>query len=203
MKLINAPIMRIFHLNINEQDRTTFVNEGKHNMMKSIKNEPGTLFMLAAHDDDLGESNYVIECYQDEEHYQIHANSPQFKHYGQVAKKIITGTEMIKLKPELVKTSTTIFRVFEDQDLNATLTKIKVSKETNFDKLTNSKTEIILVGQDKKNTGEGWVLELSPSSEAELNLAADKAEILDQIKLKVDILVDQGSLSYERGIIND
>ncbi|WP_254260538.1 putative quinol monooxygenase [Lactobacillus helveticus] len=157
---------------------------------------------MLGHDDKLGESNYVIECYQDEEHYQIHANSPQFKHYGQVAKKIITGTEMINLKPELVKTSTTIFRVFEDQDINATLTKIKVRKETNFDKLTNSNTEIILAGQDKKNTGEGWVLGLSPSSIAELNLA-DKAEILDQIKLKVDILVDQGSLSYERSNNND
>ena len=156
MKLINAPIMRIFHLNINAPNRTAFVNEGKHNMMTSIKNEPGTLFMLAGHDDKLDESNYVIECYQDEEHYQIHANSPQFKHYGQVAKKTITGTEMINLKPELVKTSTTIFRVFEDQDINATLTKIKVRKETNFDKLTNSNTEIILAGQDKKNTGEGW-----------------------------------------------
>ncbi|MBW7986503.1 antibiotic biosynthesis monooxygenase [Lactobacillus helveticus] len=202
MKLINAPIMRIFHLNINAPNRTAFVNEGKHNMMTSIKNEPGTLFMLAGHDDKLGESNYVIECYQDEEHYQIHANSPQFKHYGQAAKKIITGTEMINLKPELVKTSTTIFRVFEDQDINAMLTKIKVRKETNFDKLTNSNTEIILAGQDKKNTGEGWVLGLSPSSIAELNLA-DKAEILDQIKLKVDILVDQGSLSYERSNNND
>lgn len=75
MKLINAPIMRIFHLNINAPNRTAFVNEGKHNMMTSIKNEPGTLFMLAGHDDKLGESNYVIECYQDEEHYQIHAKS--------------------------------------------------------------------------------------------------------------------------------
>lgn len=46
------------------------------------------------------------------------------------------------------------------------------------------------------------VLGLSPSSIAELNLA-DKAEILDQIKLKVDILVDQGSLSYERSNNND
>lgn len=119
-----------------------------------------------------------------------------------MAKKIITGTEMINLKPELVKTSTTIFKVFEDQDINATLTKIKVRKETNFDKLTNSNTEIILAGQDKKNTGKGWVLGLSPSSIAELNLA-DKAEILDQIKLKVDILVDQGSLSYERSNNND
>ena len=31
MKLINAPIMRIFHLNINAPNRTAFVNEGKHN----------------------------------------------------------------------------------------------------------------------------------------------------------------------------
>lgn len=202
MKLINAPIMRLFHININAQDRTDFVNEGKHNMMKSIENEPGTLFMLAAHDDDLGESNYVIECYQDEEHYQIHANSPQFKHYGQVAKKIITGTKMINLQPEVIKTIDILFRIVDKQDLIAKLTKIKINEDIDFEKLINDEDQIVLAGKDQRNFNEGWILEVSPRSEIESNIT-NKVDILDQIRLTIDILVDQGSLSYERGNIND
>lgn len=202
MKLINAPIIRIFHLIINEQDRTTFVNEGKHNMMTSIENEPGTLFMLAAHDDNLGESNYVIECYQDEEYYQIHANSPQFKHYGKVAKKVITGTKMINLQPEVIKTIDIPFRIVGKQDLIAKLTKIKINEDIDFEKLISDEDQIVPAEKDQRNFNEGWILEISPRPEIESNIT-NKVDILDQIRLTIDILVDQGSLSYERGNIND
>lgn len=202
MKLAKAPIMRIFHLSIDAKDHKTFADEGQHNMMISIKNEPGTLLMFAGHDDQLGESNYVIECYQDEEHYQVHANSPQFKHYGQIAKTIITGTKIINLEPELVKAGDTSYRVIGNQDLHAVLTKIKLNKDIDFDKLMNDKDQIILAGRDKQNANEGWILELYPSSKTKSDLT-NKVEILKQITLTVDIFVDQGSLDYERSNNND
>ncbi|RVU71165.1 MULTISPECIES: putative quinol monooxygenase [Lactobacillus] len=198
MKLTTAPIMRIFHLTINAKDHATFASEGHHNMMTSIENEAGTLLMFAGHDDDLGESNYVIECYQDADHYQVHANSPQFKHYGQVAKQIITGTEMTNLVPELVKSNDIIFRITKANQLAARLSKIKLMPEFDFKQLVNTQEQVLLAGRDEEDKNVAWVLELYPNTDAAQKYdLSKKVEVLSQIKLTVDIFVDQGSLSYE------
>lgn len=89
MKPSQTLIFRRYQLGIQPADRKRFVAEGQHNMTTSIANEPGTLTMYATHADQLGTKNVVVELYQDAAHYQVHANSPQFKRYGQLAQQVV------------------------------------------------------------------------------------------------------------------
>lgn len=102
MELTNTPIFRMYKLTISKDYREKFIEEGKHNLTTSIQNEPGTLAMYSSHEDKEGTTNYIFEIYQDIEHYQIHANSPQFKSYGEVAKQVLTGREIFELTPEFL-----------------------------------------------------------------------------------------------------
>lgn len=100
MKLDEAPIFSMYRLTISTENRKRFLDVGQDNLLTSIKNEPGTLAMYSTHlASDTG-TNFVFELYRDEVQYQIHANSPQFKRYGMVAKDILLGTEKTKLMPQ-------------------------------------------------------------------------------------------------------
>lgn len=98
MKLNQQTIFRMYQLQIQPQDCDKFVAEGTHNMLTSHQNESGTLTMFASHADDLGTDNFVFEMYQNSESYQIHANSPQFKRYGQLAQQVLIGRSIAELK---------------------------------------------------------------------------------------------------------
>ena len=74
MNLETAPILRLYKLEIDSKNREKYLQVGKDNMLTSIENEPGTVFMETGHEDEAGSINYVFECYQDMAKYNIHAN---------------------------------------------------------------------------------------------------------------------------------
>ena len=122
MKITQVPIFRMYHLIIDKSQRNTFVEAGAHNLLTSHQNEPGTLAMYATHLDESGIDNYVFELYQDEAKYQIHANSPQFKAYVQVAKKVVRAKNLQELRPQYLQTNQQDLVVSGENDYSLKLT---------------------------------------------------------------------------------
>lgn len=124
MKLKNAPILRLYKLETDPKDHQKYVEAGKDNMLTSIKDEPGTLFMQTGHENE--GKNYVFECYQDQEQYNVHANSPQYKAFAKTAAEILTNKVMVELQPEFIATSDEKLAVAEPANYVAYLTEIGV-----------------------------------------------------------------------------
>lgn len=104
MQLSEMPIFRMYKLKIDQSNREDFVKAGVNDFLTSYQNEPGTLAMYATHLDTAGTDNYVFEFYQNEAHYQIHAQSPQFKAYGQLAQKVVIDKSLQELTPQKIQT---------------------------------------------------------------------------------------------------
>lgn len=191
MKLTQAPIFRMYHLTIAQQDQPAFASEGTHNMFTSFENEPGTLMMYATHDDELGESNFVFELYQDMNHYQIHADSPQFKQYGQLAQKVLTGREMFELHPELIMTTDSIKTNGKNEHMvlsEFTLNSDADEFQNNLNKLTtNDIGTAVYVATKNKQKGEWISLEVNPADNSVLQQLIQKFQIT---KTKRDLIVD-------------
>lgn len=221
MKLTEAPILRLYHLTIATKDKTKFEKEGFHNMTTSIKNEPGTLLMAATHEDKAGTSNYVLECYQDIAHYQVHAASPQFKHYGQVAQAVLTGRNMFELKPQLIATKPQRLMITGQNAyyLRLLALSLNAGQEDEFAAAlrTELKTAVAqeegvkaaLAGSLQQNTQEWRILEIYQDKAAyeqhlqtswfklfgkQIKPAVSKAKVHELI---ADTLVDQGKIDYQ------
>lgn len=129
MKLTQVPIFRMYHLVTDKSQRNTFVEAGVHNLLTSHQNEPGTLAMYATHLDESGTDNYVFELYQNEAKYQIHADSSQFKAYGQVAKKVVRSKNHQELRPQYLQTNQQDLVVSGENDYSLKLTTFDLIEE--------------------------------------------------------------------------
>ena len=98
-----TPLFRLFKLTITAEQRANFVAAGKHNLVTSMQNEPGTLAMYALHVAPAGLENRVIEVYRDTDSYDQHANSPQFKAFRAVAKDAVTQQAVVNLTPIVLR----------------------------------------------------------------------------------------------------
>lgn len=221
MKLTNPPILRLYHLTIAAKDQAVFVAEGVRNMTTSIANEPGTLLMAATHADPAGTSNYIIECYQNDKAYQVHANSPQFKHYGKVAGQVLTGRAVFELTPQLILTKKTAFKISGANSFYLRLVQVKVEEagskyfkealQTEMTTGLNQEPGLLgcLAGTLADHRNEWRILEIyadQPAYQAHLQSAAfnnfskniqklvDSAEA---VELTADTLVDQGELIFK------
>lgn len=108
-------IFRMFNLKINASDRAEFLKVGRHNLTTSIKTEPDTLTMYATHADSAGTDNYIFEVYQDENAYDIHSHSPQFKNFAEMAKKVVKEKTIVQLTPELLVEQINGFTIMDSQ----------------------------------------------------------------------------------------
>jgi len=99
---MTAPITRLFKLERDLAQRERFDSEGQSNLLTSIQTEPGTLAMYATHLPEDPATCYVFEVYSDDDAYQVHAASPQFKAYASMAMECLTGRAVYQLKPELL-----------------------------------------------------------------------------------------------------
>ncbi|WP_395323497.1 putative quinol monooxygenase [Levilactobacillus parabrevis] len=98
-----TPLFRLFKLTITAEQRANFVTAGRHNLVTSIQNEPGTLAMYTLHVAPAGLENRVIEVYRDAASYDQHANSPQFKAFRAVAKDAVTQQAVVNLMPIVLR----------------------------------------------------------------------------------------------------
>ena len=97
-----APIVRLFELTTNPKEQANYKQVGVENLTTSIKNEEGTFAMYTAHKKDEPNINYVIEIYESEDAYKIHANSSQFKKFVEVAKTAVKGRKVFETTPQFL-----------------------------------------------------------------------------------------------------
>ncbi|MFZ7188093.1 putative quinol monooxygenase [Avibacterium avium] len=76
-----APIMNFFELGIAEGQNTAYHQVAQHNIQTSLKNEKGTLAMIALQSQDDPQMGYMLELYADEAAYQAHRQTPHFQAY--------------------------------------------------------------------------------------------------------------------------
>jgi quinol monooxygenase YgiN len=222
MKLSNPPILRLYHLTIDAKDREAFAAEGVRNMTTSIANEPGTLLMAATYADPAGTSNYIIECYKDAASYQVHANSPQFKHYGAVASQVLTGKAMFELTPQLIVTKNAALNVSGPNSFYLRLisAQIPANRSQAFKEALTTEMKAglkqepgllgCLAGTLADKPAAWRILEIyadQPAYQAHLQGTAFKMfadqtkDLIEQAaatELKTDTLVDQGKLLFEK-----
>ncbi len=95
-------ITRLFKLGRKLDNTAEFDRVGEHNLTTSIENEAGTLAMYSTHLADDVAMCYVFEVYADDDAYQVHAESPQFKAYVAMAAENLTSREVCQVQPELM-----------------------------------------------------------------------------------------------------
>jgi len=216
MELTKRPIFRMYKLGIDQTDRKVFANEGAHNLVTSIKNEPGTLAMFATHADATGTDNYIFELYQDTDNYNIHANSPQFKQYGQVAQKVLKDREVHELRLQFLETKDEALQISAEDNYAVRLSEVIIAKSSvsEFrdelklainDAITNEPGTIACYAAttDRKQTD--WVILFVYKDIEAQNLHAEKSNpqlaslIVSQNnhQLHIDTIVSQGKLSYQ------
>ncbi|MFZ7276662.1 putative quinol monooxygenase [Avibacterium endocarditidis] len=76
-----APIMNFFELGIAEGQNTAYYQVAQHNIQTSLKNEKGTLAMIALQSQKNPQMGYMLELYTDEAAYQTHRQTPHFQAY--------------------------------------------------------------------------------------------------------------------------
>ncbi|MFZ7165373.1 putative quinol monooxygenase [Avibacterium avium] len=76
-----APIMNFFEFGIAEGQNTAYYQVAQHNIQTSIKNEKGTLAMIALQSQNNPQMGYMLELYADDAAYQAHRQTPHFQAY--------------------------------------------------------------------------------------------------------------------------
>lgn len=126
----SAPIVRYFELTTDPNQQQAFDDVGVENLSKSIETESGTLAMYASHKADELNLNYVFEIYQDDDAYQIHTQSPQFKKFVEVAKTAVIGRKVIATEPQFLAEKAEPLRV-TDSKLKVNFAEVGVKPEHN------------------------------------------------------------------------
>lgn len=222
MKLKNAPLLRLFKLKINLADREKFEKAGMINLTTSIQQEKGTLAMYSAHLDETGTENIVIESYQDEVHYQKHANSTQFKMFSDIASQAVIEKSLINLSPELLLEKTTALHELKPVRAILKITSIEIEpdrvKEFREASLSAVKrsfeneagllvTYIASVDGDLNQWIFGEIYRSDEDYQAHLQTMNFKKYVTDTKKMVLnkrveepisDVLVNQGGLFFEK-----
>ncbi|MQS89712.1 putative quinol monooxygenase [Companilactobacillus mishanensis] len=220
--LTNEPLFRLFILKIKADKRTNFAEVGKKNLLTSIENESGTLAMYTGHVDDAGTDNRVVELYQDEANYQIHANSPQFKAFREVAGKVVVEQSQIPLTPLILRQFGSGLRSVDSEKIYVALTEFDMnpSDVTKFQSLlsteiknslkTDSGTITLYLGQEKGDESKLILFEVFEDEDIyKKHLQTDYfQEFINQAKslikgqkseiVKPDVMVNHGEFSYEK-----
>lgn len=95
-------ITRLFKLECKPESIGDLARVGENNLLTSVGTEEGTLAMYSTHLPEAPGTNYVFEVYADDAAYEVHAASPQFKAYLEMASTGLSGREVFSLVPELL-----------------------------------------------------------------------------------------------------
>lgn len=217
MKLHKTPIFRMYNLKVDPDNLKEFEEAGENNFFTSYKKESGTLAMYASHDEKDASKNVVFELYKDDKHYQKHADSDQFKAYGQVAQKVVTGKELHELSPEFIETQSGSNKVSGDNDFHIRLEQFSLKNidEADFKKKIvdeistqmgfHTETISTYLARIERDSENFWLLmevfkDRPALDEFHLNLKRIFPEVIehDEIDiLKVDSMIRHRALHFE------
>ncbi|WP_197903333.1 putative quinol monooxygenase [Eikenella glucosivorans] len=98
-----APVFNMFELGVQPGQTAAYDEVGRNNITASVRGEKGTLAMYSAKRRDNPEMAYMFEIYADNEAYQVHTQSPQYKHFLQKSPEILTDHKRrIALEPQFL-----------------------------------------------------------------------------------------------------
>ena len=98
-----VPVFNIFELGIQPRQTAAYDEVGKNNITASVRGEKGTLAMYSAKRQDNPETAYMFEIYVDNEAYQAHIQSPQYKNFLQKSPAILTDHKRkISVEPQFL-----------------------------------------------------------------------------------------------------
>lgn len=143
MTITRRPLFRLFKLRIKPDKQADFLAVGKQNLLTSIDQESGTLAMYTGHLDSAGTENRVIELYRDQASYEVHANSPQFQAFKNVASQVVIEQSVINLNPILLMEQSFALRLVNETSSKVYLTEFKVEtdKLSEFREIVTSEIE--------------------------------------------------------------
>jgi len=205
--LSNPPIFRHFQLTIDGRDRAAFVAGGTANLLTSLRTEPGTLAMFTTHANDAGTHNEVFELYRDDASYQIHARSPQFKRYGQLAQQVVKKHQMTELNPQVLTSTADGFKVSGANTNQLLLTEFTADRQWQADWNQLRHGSLVQYVATLSATPTSWVLMTIYPDTVALSagqnklkswLAAEAVTNVRQRGLAVDTMVSQPGVQYVR-----
>ena len=98
-----APVVNLFELGIRQGQAVQYDEVGKHNITTSINTEQGTLAMYSMKQKAQPNMAYMFEIYADEQAYQTHIQSAQYKVFLQASPTILTDhKKRISLEPQFL-----------------------------------------------------------------------------------------------------
>lgn len=98
-----VPVFNILELGIQPGQTAVYDEVGKNNITASVRGEKGTLAMYSAKRQDNPETAYMFEIYVDNEAYQSHIQSPQYKNFLQKSPAILTDHKRkISVEPQFL-----------------------------------------------------------------------------------------------------
>ena len=102
-----APVVNLFELGVRQGRAAQYDEVGRRNITTSINTEPGTLAMYSMKRQDNPNMAYMFEIYADEQAYQTHIQSAQYKAFLQASPTILTDhKKRISLEPQLLADKT-------------------------------------------------------------------------------------------------
>ncbi len=119
-------ITRLFKLVRDMAYEQEFDEVGLNNLKTSIEVEPGTLAMYSTHVPDDPKTCYVFEVYADEDAYNVHAASPQFGRFVELAGKALTGREVYQVEPRLMVEKPELLLVCEPSEIEPHLVYVDI-----------------------------------------------------------------------------
>lgn len=95
-----APLANLFEIRTHPAHLAAFRRAGDDNLGASLRQEDGTLAMLAAHFAGEPNRHLVFEIYRDEATYRAHIASPHYRRFAETAKTAVAGSEKTAVRPE-------------------------------------------------------------------------------------------------------
>ncbi len=98
-----APVVNLFELGVRQGRAAQYDEVGRRNITTSINTEQGTLAMYSMKRQDNPNMAYMFEIYADEQAYQTHIQSAQYKAFLQASPTILTDhKKRISLEPQFL-----------------------------------------------------------------------------------------------------
>ncbi|SUB23758.1 putative quinol monooxygenase [Avibacterium avium] len=212
-----APIMNFFELGIAEGQNAAYHQVAQYNIQTSIKNEKGTLAMIALQSQNNPQMGYMLELYADESAYQTHKNSPQYQYFLQASPKILTDHKRFTpLTPQFWAEKT--FTPSETMQTNLVKVRVKPEYQSEFAQIVKNEMQIamdkengiwLMAAGTEKNTPNHWLFfeiyadakayeqhRQTPHFQEYLSKTAQMVEEKEMLKVRAEVVGSQSGFRY-------
>lgn len=212
-----TPTMNFFELGIAEGQNAAYHQVAQHNIQTSIKNEKGTLAMIALQSQNNPQMGYILELYANEAAYQIHKNSPQYQYFLQESPKILTDyKKFTPLTPQFWAEKP--FTPSETMQTNLVKVRVKPEYQSEFAQIVKNEMQIamdkengvwLMAAGTEKNAPDHWLFfeiyadakvyeqhRQTSHFQEYLSKTAEMVEEKEMLNVKAEVVGNQGGFRY-------